>query len=102
MDIITIENERTRYWLTAELAANGDVVLFGHDLSPGLEATFGWDEYEYFYTVLAANVPRLRAELHGDLLTAIKTLLEPHGISASTQWKEWLIAHAVPYEFAVR
>jgi hypothetical protein len=43
----------------ARLTANGDLVIAGQDLSAGVEAVFGSDEYEWGFTVAKAEVPRL-------------------------------------------
>lgn len=112
IDIVAIRTDKKKYWLRVRLEKNGDLVLEGQDLSPGLEEMFGRDEYEYWYTVKAAAVPKLLETLGGanGLLgrpteRSIAAVLrerfgEPHGISASTEFKAWCKAHDVPYTFA--
>ncbi len=36
-----------------------------------------------------------------ELLAQIRALLAPHGIEASTKWRQWLESHEVPYDFTV-
>lgn len=103
MYLVEINEAVTRYWLSAELDAQGALVVSGHDLSRNLEDILGTDEYEYWYTVAAADVQRVCAALSttpAQLLQALKDLLAPHGISASTEWKAWLVARAIPYQFS--
>jgi hypothetical protein len=105
MVIVELRSAGINYTLSADIRANGDLVLEGHDLSAWLEESLGRDEYEYFYTVRAHEVSRLR-ELFGagedDLLERIRDLLAPEGIAASKSWRAWLKGHGIPYTFAVR
>jgi len=101
--IVSIVDERTNYRLTASLDT-GDLVLAASDLSASVRAMLETDEYEYYYVVKAADVPRLRA-LFGpsdtEVLERIRQLLAPHGVVASTEWKAWLSARGIPYDFSV-
>lgn len=60
------DSEGTRY-LSASLNANGDLVIDGQDLGPGVEAFFGPGirEYEWARTVRRPHVPTLLAALGG-------------------------------------
>ena len=57
MNIVRIKDDHFNYTLSAKLA--GDLTVSGHDLSKGLEEMLGTDEYEYWYIVRAADVPRV-------------------------------------------
>ena len=103
MRIIDIKDARTNYALTAS-RTNGDLVLAGSDLSGWVKDQFETDEYEYFYVVKAADVPRVCAALgatDADLLDRVRDLLAPHDTGASTAWKAWLVDHKIPYDFSV-
>jgi hypothetical protein len=124
MELFSTHTKDTNYALRASMK-DGALQLEGHDLSPGLEAFSGRDEYECWYTVAAADVPRVEAALldeaetarpdartdaetrrraHGADAVLFELLRQrfavPHGISASTAFREWLVAHAIPYEFS--
>ncbi|MFT3694909.1 MAG: hypothetical protein QM831_17295 [Kofleriaceae bacterium] len=96
MEIVRIWTDTRKYSLTASLDGN-ELVLAGHDLSPGLEELFGRDEYEYWYRTDVAAVVAVLGE---PILERVRDLLAAHGISASTIWKEWLIAHGIRYQFS--
>lgn len=108
IDIVAINDGTKRYWLRVDLEENGDLVLEGQDLSAGLEEMFGRDEYEYWYTVKAADVPKLLATLEIPKATALATIAEAlrerfvptHGISTSTAFKAWCKDHEIPYAFS--
>jgi hypothetical protein len=103
--IVQVRTAETRYTLFATLAPSGDLVLSGHDDSPRIEASFGCEEYEYFYRVRAAAVPLVCERLgvaRRALLDGIRGLLARHGIVASSEWRKWLEANGVVYEFSVR
>jgi hypothetical protein len=53
--------------LGAWLTAAGDLVVEGHDLGSGVEAFFGEGrtEYEWTWTIRAADIPLLSAALEG-------------------------------------
>ena len=60
----------------ASLAENGDLVISGHDIGPGVESFFGSDEYEFVHTVPSDYVlPFLKilgATKVTDVLTALR------------------------------
>jgi hypothetical protein len=109
IDIVAINDEKTRYWLRADLNEQGDLVLAGQDLSPHVGQLFLRDEYEYWYTVKAVDVPRLLDTLGASAssatnLAAIAEVLRErfartHGISTSTAFKAWCKEHDIPYAF---
>ena len=60
----------------ASLAENGDLIISGQDIGPGVERVFGSDEYEFSYTVPSDYVlPFLKilgATKVTDVLTALR------------------------------
>lgn len=103
MILVQIRDETTRYILTAELQ-NGDLVVSASDFSPSVTQGFDTDEYEYVYVVKAAHVARVCNALGANeatLLERLRALLAPHGYTASTHWKAWLVENKIPYEFSV-
>jgi len=90
--------------LRVERAADGDLVIRGHDRSGWIEQRIGRRDYEYRYTVKAKHVPRVceRLGVAADgLLPAVRALLAPHGDQASALWRAWLQAHDVAWVFSV-
>jgi hypothetical protein len=104
MKIVEVRSGRTNYVLTASRNREGDLLVSGSDLSPWVKEMFSTDEYEYFYVVKAPEVARVCAALgatEDDLIDRMRALLEPHGTQASGQWKAWLTAQGIPFEFSV-
>jgi hypothetical protein len=104
MTIVKVREGQTNYQLVASRNPGGDFVVAGYDTSPWVQDTFSTDEYEYFYVVKAQEVPRVCAALgttEDALFEQVRALLAPHGIAASTQWKAWLTAQGIPFEFSV-
>ena len=96
---------RVRYSLHASFRESGDLVLEGFDRSASVQATFETDQYEYAYVVNADQIMDVCAALgtdRGTLLEGIRDHLAPHGYTASSVWKAWLIAHGIPYELIVQ
>ena len=52
-------------FLRAEIKENGDLVFEGHDLGSGVEGTFGYTEYEWYWTVKASDIPKLQKAIGG-------------------------------------
>lgn len=104
MIVVELRRDRLDYSLIAEITDDGDLVVSGYDRSSWLAEQIGRGEYEYFYTVKAKHVPRV-CELLGvseaGLLAAVRELLAPHGIAASTAWRAWLQANDVAWVFSV-
>jgi len=89
--------------LDATVLANGDLLIEGQDLGPGVEAVFGEGlrEYEYALTVEAADVPALLVALgeETDLLGALADVYKDptaHGPASL------LGAHGIPYTLWTR
>jgi hypothetical protein len=106
MVIFELHTADTSYALHAELTDDGDLVVGGSDHSSWLAERIGRRDYEYGYTVKAKHVARLRALLGVDprddeLLDAVRALLAPQGIAASTTWRAWLQANDVAWVFSV-
>jgi hypothetical protein len=104
MKIVEVRSGRTNYVLTASRNREGDLLVSGADLSPWVKEMFSTDEYEYFYLVKAPDVGRVCAALgatEDDLFDRIRALLAPHQTEASGQWKAWLTAQGIPFEFSV-
>lgn len=104
MKIVEVRSDQTNYMLSASRNREGDLLVSGSDLSPWVTERFSTDEYEYFYVVKAPDVVAVCAALgatEDDLLDRLRALLAPHGIGASTQWKAWLTAQKIPFEFSV-
>ena len=104
MKIVEVRFGGTNYVLTASRNREGDLLLSGSDTSTSVQEMFGTDEYEYFYVVKAPDVARVCAALgatEDDLFDRLRALLAPHGTDASAQWKAWLTAQAIPFEFSV-
>ena len=59
--------------LSAGYASNGDLLIEGQDLGDGVQRIFGRDEYEWVWTIRAAELPKLAMALGGasDLLQAL-------------------------------
>lgn len=90
--------------LAARLSTDGDLVVEGQDIAPGVEQFFGEGntEYEWAHTVRVADLPDLLAALGGapgdDVLTLLEQrcsgpdaaelsrLLGPDGPVASERW----------------
>ena len=90
----------TRY-LDATLTAEGELVIAGQDLGPGVEQVFGEGliEYEYALTVAAADVPALAAALGatgGDVLAALQATFGRGQVIGPAAL---LDEHDIPYEF---
>lgn len=75
--VVTLRNERSAgdvRRLHAALSATGDLLIEGYDYGDGVEALLGEREYEWRWTVAAAELPKLKQALGegGDLLPALQ------------------------------
>ena len=65
----------------ASLAENGDLVISGHDIGPGVERVFGSDEYEFAHTIpfdyVLPFLKILGATKVTDVLTALRVFSGP-------------------------
>lgn len=82
------------------LTDEGDLLVEGQDLGPGVELFFGAQEYEFARTVRAADVPALRRALHlddeDDLLAA---LLERYDGKGTSELEQLIQDAGVPSQF---
>ena len=69
---VVLRNASNRH-LEASIRANGDLVIEGQDLGAEVESFFGFSEYEWVWTVSAANCDGLLLALGArtDLLSAL-------------------------------
>ena len=69
---VVLRNANNRH-LEASITADGDLVIKGQDLGPEVESFFGYSEYEWVWTVSAADCDRLLSALgaKSDLLSAL-------------------------------
>ena len=69
---VVLRNRSNRH-LEASISANGDLVIKGQDLGAEVESFFGYSEYEWVWTVSAANCDQLLLALGAktDLLSAL-------------------------------
>jgi len=63
----------------ASLAENGDLVISGHDIGPGVERVFGSDEYEFSHTVPSDYVLPFLEILGATKVTDVLTALRHFG-----------------------
>jgi len=68
----TRDESGTRY-LEASISPNGDLIISGQDLGPGVEEILGVYEYEWVWTIAASDCGQLLGALgaHTDLLSAL-------------------------------
>lgn len=85
--------------LTARLAPSGDVVIEGQDLGSGVEEAFGGGlrEYEWAWTIRAANVRQLAEAL--DAEDVLKGLQARFSGDRSSELGSFLEKTGVPVEF---
>jgi len=85
--------------LTARLAPSGDVVIQGQDLGSGVEGVFGsgLSEYEWAWTIRAANVGKLAQAL--DTEDVLEGLQAQFGGDRSSELASFLERAGVPVEF---
>jgi hypothetical protein len=99
--IVVLRDERTdgdsRY-LCAKYSENGDLLIEGHDLGAGVREFFGYFEYEWVWTIEAADLPRLAAALGADsnLLDALKARFSG---DAAAEIGSFLKEHEIPNAF---
>lgn len=84
-------------YLDAAFDDHGDLVFTGQDLGPAVERFFGCREYEWAWTVRAADLPKLAAALEatGDLLAAIR---DRFAGDRAGQVDAFLKEYAIPFE----
>lgn len=90
-------DQRGYRYLAAELQSNGDLVFVGQDLGAGVSESFGCSEYEWQWTIKAADLPKLREALQTrkPVLAALK---QRFAGDESVRLYAFLCASAVPFE----
>ena len=83
---------------SARIEPNGDLVFAGQDMGDAVEDWVGAREYEWAWTVVSADVPRLAAALgaRGDLLDAIAARFSGERVR---EIEPFLKQHEIPYSF---
>ena len=88
---------RHRLHVDVVLTAQGDLVFEGQDLDPPMRDI---DEYEYWVTVPAAEVPRVVLALGGRARDDVLALLETHAEHiVRTGERTWLTEHGIEHGF---
>lgn len=87
----TLGSDKELIWL--EIGPEGDLHMEGQDLGPAAEEAWGRDEYEYTVKVSAADKDRLLMELLKEKYLDTR---------CSQDFKDWLTARNISYEFTNR
>ena len=88
--------EGTRH-LQASLTPEGDVLIEGQDLGAGVERALGVYEYEWAWTIHAADVPLL-LEAIGTTSDVLSALRERFSDDRAAGLMDFLDSHRIPYE----
>ena len=88
-------HDRDGLHIWADLNAEGALVISGQDLRP----PFGWDEYEYSFTIPAVDLQLIRAALGGAHDDSVLILLTAKGELIVPGVKRWLDSVGARYEF---
>ena len=83
--------------LSAGYAANGDLRIEGQDLGDGVQRIFGYREYEWGWTIWAADLPKL-AEALGVTSDVLKALAASYSGDNAANLGAFLEDHGVPFE----
>ena len=70
-----VKDENGTMWREVSLTDDGGLVIRGHDVGPGVEQAFGFQEYEFERRLSSTEVSTLRGLLSvsdGDLLDTIR------------------------------
>ena len=84
-------------FLGAEIKDNGDLVFEGQDLGSGVEGTFGSSEYEWYWTVKAPDISKLRNAIGGKG-NILKILEKRFGDEKAAGLYEFMQEHNIPFE----
>lgn len=87
------DRDGLRIW--ADLNTDGALVISGQDLRP----PFGWDEYEYSFTIPAEDLQLIGAALGGARDDSVLNLLAAKGERIVPGVKSWLDSVGARYEF---
>lgn len=91
------DDDGSRY-LAAERKPSGDIVIEGQDLGPGVERFLGCYEYEWIWTIKAADVGRLAEALGGTGERVLELLAEKFGADKAAGLRAFLSESAVAHE----
>lgn len=92
----TSDAEGSRY-LDVSIKPNGDLVIKGQDLGPGVEAFFGFTEYEWVWSIAAEDCEKLRVAL-GMETNLLAALGERFSGDSAGDLQEFLELHDIHYE----
>ena len=92
----TSDAEGSRY-LGVSIKPNGDLVIKGQDLGPGVERFFGVFEYEWAWSIAAEDCEKLRAAL-GMKTNLLAALGERFSGDSAGDLQEFLESHDIHYE----
>ena len=85
---------------SVSLDAAGDLRIEGHDVGPSVDKFFGCREYEFFRTVRAVDLPRLRAALElPDAADLLDALVERYDGQGTFDLEKLIESAAIPSEF---
>jgi len=87
--------DRDGLHIWADLNAEGALVISGQDLRP----PFGWDEYEYSFTIPPEDLPLIGAALDGTHDNSVLNLLAAEGERIVPGVQSWLDSVGARYEF---
>jgi len=87
--------DRDGLHIWADLNTEGALVISGQDLKP----PFGWDEYEYSFTIRPEDVPLIGAALGGTHDDSVLSLLVAGGERIVPGVQSWLDRVGARYEF---
>lgn len=85
-------------YLAAERKPSGDIVIEGQDLGPGVERFTGCYEYEWIWTIKAADVGRLAEALGGTGERVLELLAEMFGADKAAGLRAFLSENEVAHE----
>lgn len=86
--------------LTAAINEQGDLLIHGIDAGPGVEQIFGFPEYEWIWTIKAAELPKLNRALGKDSPQAntLDLLKEQFSDERAANILEFFQQHQIIYE----
>lgn len=87
--------------LSVRLTDEGDVRFEGQDLGAIVERWFGHREFEWSWTIRAADVPKLRMAL-GDPSDLLAAIGERFRHEHANEIEPYLKAHSIPYDVWTR
>jgi hypothetical protein len=83
--------------LSAGYASNGDLRIEGQDLGDGVQRIFGCVEYEWVWTIRAADLPKL-AEALGVTSNLLEALAANYSGDNAAHLGAFLKEYGVPFE----